>query len=399
MKLNYYLPLVLMSWSVIGMSQKNIKTYIFGHSLINHVSSIPDPELTTAPYWISQMANTAGNQYAMSGQWGQLMQHRDLNVQPNWGITGVDGAWDGDTETFPEVDFTGIIIMPSNFEQYQGPDINYEGGFDYSPIDATVDVFDWCVGQEPNINFYIYEHWPEMSGFVGGSMPPSPQEWIDYNDYLSGDYHQWFIDYHDALTAQFPNSCVSMIPVGPIISKLLLMSPYDQIDINDLYEDPDPHGRPTIYFLSAMITYMAMYEEQTPSTYQPPSGIILPVVANHYSSIRDFIWTELQDFNYTNGNSRSFCNAPVTTSTVDLTLRSSGITFHPNVCDDILIIQGELAGFDIEIIDSLGQIHDTIDNTTTQSSYDISGLPSGIYFLRIRNQTNNQLWIENIVKM
>ena len=394
-----FLLLIVMCWNFLGVAQKDIKTHIFGHSLINHVSSITSPELTTAPYWISQMANSAGHQYAMSGQWGQLMQHRDLNVQPQWGITGVDGAWDGDTQNFAEVDFTGVIIMPSNFEQYQGPDINYEGGFDYSPIDATIDVFDWCIGQEPNVNFYIYEHWPEMSNFIGGALPPTPQQWADYNAYLAGDYNQWFLDYHDALAAQFPNQCVSLIPVGPIISKLLLMSPYDQIDINDLYEDPDPHGRPTIYFLSAMITYMAMYEEQTPAAYQPPSSIILPVVVDNYSLIRDFIWTELQSFNYSDGSSRPFCNEPITTPSIDLTIDGSGITFHPTICDDILIIEGELSEFDIQIIDSLGQIHDTVDNSTNQSSYDISGLPAGIYFIRIRNQSNNQLWIENIVKM
>lgn len=399
MQLNFFFLTVLMSLCTLGASQKIVKTHIFGHSLINHVSSMTSPEFTTAPYWISQMTTSAGNQYEMSGQWGQLMQHRELNVQPQWGITGVDGAWDGDTQTFQDVDFTGILIMPSNFEQYQGPDINYEGGFDYSPIDATVDVFDWCIGQEPNINFYIYEHWPEMSNFLSGSLPPTPQEWVDYNDYLVGDYHQWFIEYHNALTTEFPNSCVAMIPVGPIISKLLLMSPYDQIEINDLYEDPDPHGRPTIYFLSAMTTYMAIYEEQTPANYQPPSGIILPIIVDNYISIRDFIWTELQSFIYDSGNSRSFCNAPVTTSVVDLTLDSSGITIHPTVCDDILIIQGELAGFEIEILDSLGQIHETIDNTTIQSAYDISSLPNGIYFLRIRNLTSNQLWIENIIKL
>jgi hypothetical protein len=398
MNQSLYILFILLYFSSQCHTQKEIKTHIFGHSLINHVSPITPPELTTTPYWINQFANAAGHQYAISGQWGQLMQHRELNVQPNWGIAGVPGAWDGNVQTFSDVDFSAVIIMPSNFEQYLPPDVNYEGGFDYSPIDATIDVFDWCLAEEPDLHFYIYEHWPEMSGFIAGTFPPTSQEWITYNDFLAGDYNQWFIEYHDALTLQYPNSCISMIPVGPIISKLLLMAPYDQIEINDLYEDPDPHGRPSIYFLAGMVTYMAMYEEQTPASYQVPTSDILPVIANNYSSIRDFIWTELQGFNYPTGNSRTFCS-PITTTTVDITVDNSGILFHPNPCDDILLIEGEMSGYDISIIDNAGQVYETINNSSNQSSFDVSGLPNGIYFIRIRSQSNDKIWVESLIKI
>ncbi len=384
---------------VIGHGQEEVKTHIFGHSLINHVSSINPPHLTTTPYWLSQFAEAAGNTYQMSGQWGQLHQHRDLNVQPNWGITDVEGAWDGDTQSFSDVGFEGIIIMPSNFEQYQAPHLNYEGGFQYSPISATETVFDWCIQQKSDIKLYIYEHWPEMSSYAPGGIPPSTTEWNNYNNYLQGGYHDWFIAYHDSLTASYPNSCISMIPVGPIISDILLSTPYDQIPLEDIYEDPDPHGHPNLYFLAGMITYMALYEEQTPANFTSDQTFIHPIIANNYNALRDLIWQELRDFDYADGTSRVFCDEPVTTSTADLTVDASGITFHPNPCDQLLVIEGELSRFHLQIIDSLGQVHHTLDNTGTESTFDISSLPSGVYFIRIQDRTYAQLWIENLVKM
>jgi len=66
-----------------------------------------------------------------------------------------------------------------------------------------------------------------------------------------------------------------MIPVGPIIAKIMDGPLADQILVTEFYEDDAPHGRPNLYFLAALITYAAIFDEPAPDTYpscSDPSG-------------------------------------------------------------------------------------------------------------------------------
>ena len=373
-----------------------IRTHIFGHSLINFVHPDDPPPFpnyqSAVPYWVSEFAAEADNQYELSGQWGQLHEHRLLNVQPNWGFSNVAGAWDGDIETFDEVDFTSIIIMPSNFEQYLSPTTNFDG-LDYSTVDATETVFNWCIAQEPNLNFFIYEHWTEMTS----NLLIDSTGWNAYNQTITGSYNDWFIDYQDAMITLYPNSCISMIPVGPIISEILTMAPYDQIPLTEIYVDADPHGTPNLYFLAGMITYMALYEEPAPSTYVPPTYLHAMIIAN-YNNLIDFIWQALQGFDNNDGDSRVFCTETSTSST-DLSLDVESITLLPNPCDDKVVISGLLSGYSIDILDANGQVHQSLNTTQSQIIINTASLPAGVYFLRIWNNSNSNLHIETMIKM
>ncbi|MEL6651289.1 MAG: T9SS type A sorting domain-containing protein [Bacteroidota bacterium] len=289
-------------------AQDTLRTYIFGHSLINHefqVNPTPSDE-TSVPHWFHFLATEAGRRYEVAGQYGFLSTHVNLPPLSNWGFDVVAPAWDDASETFGEAGIDNILTTPGNFIQYQAPDVDYFNQT-FSPIEATDSIFDWCNVQQDSLDLYIYENWPDMAGFLNNGFPPTPAEWAAYNADLNGNFHNWFLTYHDSMVARFPNQCVSMIPTGPLISSLLSQSPFDQIPVDSLYEDDAPHGRPTIYFLAALVTYMAMYEEQAPLTYTVPP-IIHSTIRNNYSTVVGQLWAGLQSFNFPNGDSRVFCS-------------------------------------------------------------------------------------------
>ncbi|WP_016955274.1 hypothetical protein [Catenovulum agarivorans] len=282
---------------------KNLKTYIFGHSLILHLTETDE---TTVPHWMHQMAVHSGDSFSVSGQYGFLLQHANLPPNAQWGFDQVPGAWDQDTgDTFADVDFNTVLLTAANFAQYKAASEPYDGDNpeQKSPLSATTEIVDWLRTQEPGIQVYIYENWPDM----GGTFPPSEQRLAEYHQQTlneqAGGFHRWWLDYHDQLVQSRPDANVKMIPVGPVIAKLLTQTALKDIPVDDLYEDNSPHGRATIYYLASLVTYMAMYQQKAPSDFVVPDSIHQLVHDNHQSTI-DFIWTELQQFNFASGSSR-----------------------------------------------------------------------------------------------
>lgn len=379
-----------------SLGQQNIRTFIFGHSLIHHeaqVNETPSQE-TSVPHWFVEFTKAAGHNYAVGGQYGFLPQHANVPPISQWGFDSVAGAWESDTEPFSDADFTNILITPGNFIQWQGPDVNYFGD-DISPLDATNTIINWTNTQEDDLKFYIYENWPDMGGYLNNGFPPTAEEWTNYNTYLQADFHDWFIEYHDSLIISQPNNCISMIPVGPIISKLLMTSPFNQIPIDSLYEDDAPHGRPTIYFLAALTTYMAMTEEVAPNYIAP--SIIHPIVGSNYQTVVNFIWDELHDFDKPMGNSRVFCS-PVT-ELVPISTDQITTQLFPNPAShSIQLVSGEPI-VSIEISDILGNTYHTSPVQNDKNSHiDIQHLPNGIYFVRVNFSKNSTVKVLRFTK-
>lgn len=284
----------------------DLKSFMFGHSLIDHRPPvIPTPSNeTTIPHWIYLLAQEAGHSYQAAGQYGFLPQHANLPPFSQWGYDIVPPAWDSDNEPFSAVGFNNVLITAGNFVQWQPSNEPYPGEGSTSPLSATLDIGDWVNQEAPNATIYIYENWPDMAPYLSNGFPPTTQEFANYNAYTIGDFHNWWIDYHDFVLAARPNLNVRMIPVGPILEELLTTT-LSQTPITELYEDDAPHGRATIYFLAGLVTYMAIYEEVAPATYNVPN-IVHEDVRNNYSSIVNTMWSELQNFNDENGDSRVF---------------------------------------------------------------------------------------------
>lgn len=376
-------------------AQKEVRSFIFGHSLIHHefqVNITPSQE-TSVPHWMHFLAEAGGNDYATSGQYGFLPQHANLPPIAQWGFDFVEGAWDSDNEPFSDADFSNILITPGNFIQWQPPFENYPNE-SISPISATQTIFDWCIQQEDSILFYVYENWPDMASYLNNGFPPSSSEWVNYNEYLNDDFHNWFLEYHDSLVLHFPNSCVKMIPVGSIISKLLFEEPFNQIPIDSLYEDDAPHGRPTIYFLAALTTYMTMYEELAPQSFLPPD-IIHPLVINNYEFVVNFIWDELNDFKDSEDNSKVFCNPLINTSQSNLG-DIQRLKLFPNPSSGKIQIHGNDTQYFIKIYDGSNRL---CNQFMTDSSliFNMEDYQNGLYFIKIFNKKLEFLAVQKML--
>lgn len=400
MKVKYIMLIIAchLFFFVDCIAQKDMRSFIFGHSLIHHefqVNPTPSQE-TSVPHWFYLLAVEADHTYAVGGQYGFLPQHANLPPFSQWGFDLVPGAWDSDNDPFAAAGFNNILITPGNFIQWQPPSENYPNE-NLSPLSATQTIFDWCIEQEEELNFYVYENWPDMAGFLNNDFPPSASEWEAYNSYLNGDFHNWFLEYYDALESSFPDACIRMIPVGPVISQLLMQSPYNQIPVSALYEDDAPHGQATIYFLAALTTYMTMYEEKAPSDYQVPA-IIHPLVVDNYQAIVDIIWEALNEFENQDGMSMAFCAAPVTTAVRILPEDEVKLILSPNPAKEYLIIDGNFDAHHVEIYDGTGRSRFSLQRMDQMNNrIKVSHLPNGVYHLVGRKGKQKILYRKQIL--
>lgn len=272
-----------------GRGSGELRTYIFGHSLINNNSGP-----SAIPYWLTQLARAGEKRFAFAGQYGFLWQHVD-NLPPTaqWQFNGAPSFWNHDTQSFAAANFNAVLLTPANFIQWQAPTI-VDRGASNSPVGNTLDIIDWVTAQEPGIDIYIYENWPDMSGYLAdGKFPPTKAEFAAYNAYTLGPFRDWWAAYDAALSKARPNVNIVSIPVGPTIAKMLTRTTLlSGIPVTDLYYDDAPHGTPTLYFLASLVTYAGMYETPPPRGFAVPRSIH-PVVRKNYADIVRFIAAEL----------------------------------------------------------------------------------------------------------
>lgn len=369
-------------FSIISAQSNSKRMFVFGHSLIDHrppLIATPSDE-TTVPHWMYLLAQASENDFAAGGQYGFLPQHANLPPIAQWGYDSVPGVWESDYEPFSAADINTILLTAGNFMQWQAPSMEYPSDPGITPVSATETVFDWVALQEDSVRYYIYENWPDMAPYLSAGFPPSANEFSTYNAFTINEFHDWWLEYHDALLASRPNLKVRMIPVGPIISRLMITVLSNQIPLTELYEDDAPHGRASLYFLASLATYMAVYEAKAPADFPIPS-IIHPNIATNYADIVDFIWTELQAFNLPNGDSRVFFN---TTTSNEESLTVEAIHAYPNPTADFLFLEKTQNIQKLYITDMYGRTRMTFtDKEATNARLDVRLLPTGVYFLNV----------------
>lgn len=372
---------------IICLSQLNaqittMKQYMFGHSLMVHsppVNPTPSDE-TTIPHWISVLSDEAGKNYAAAGQYGFLPQHRQLPPISQWGFDTVTPAWDDWLYDFDSANFNNVLITAGNFVQWQGPSVNYFSDT-VSPLSCTREINDWVKTEQPDCKIYIYENWPDMAGYLSSGFPPNPTEWSNYLTYLDGTFHDWWIEYHDSLLLQRPLDSFRMIPVGPILSTIWQTAPYNTIPMDSLFEDDAPHGRPTTYFLAALITYMATYQEIAPISYQAPS-LVHSTVRNNYNSLINLIWNELLSFNISGTtNSRVFYGSAPTTSINNN--NQEKLVLYPNPSNGKFYLSNNSYKV-VSITNILGEV---VNIAITNNEIDLTSQSNGVYFIKFNNNS------------
>ena len=85
-------------------------------------------------------------------------------------------------------------------------------------------------------------------------------------------------------------------------------------------------------------------------------------------------------------------------TTSNLEIQTGFIKLHPNPTNGIFIITGDFTNYSIQIIDVNGNVHQDLSNLTSPIEIDISNLPNGIYIVKVLNNNNNSLHLEQIIK-
>ena len=87
------------------------------------------------------------------------------------------------------------------------------------------------------------------------------------------------------------------MPVGPILVNSLRWGVLSNISFADLFEDNAPHGRPSVYFLAAVIQYVFITGERPPQfSLLPTIDVVLSSIVDSYEELLDFIVMEVETF-------------------------------------------------------------------------------------------------------
>ncbi len=89
----------------------------------------------------------------------------------------------------------------------------------------------------------------------------------------------------------------------------------------------------------------------------------------------------------------------VTTSIGDFGPKTGDLIFGPNPTGGIIEIQGEMNDVSVQILSANGTIYQNLSNLSYPLRIDISDLPNGLYFVKLVNALNSEIYIGRIVKM
>ena len=265
------------------------KVYVFGNSLINHVS---ETEKTSVPYWLGVMAKNNGRSFALDGQFGFLRNFsKDLPPRANWGFSSVPSAWTRSYRNFEDVGYDTILLNSANFIQYQPADRPYDGDNTdgASPLSATVSLLENVGAGKRAI---IYEGWAEMAPYLR-SFPPNDRRLRRYHNYNVADFHDWHTDFASQVQAALPDQSVVLLPVARILSRAFLETGLEEIPVTDLYSDDAPHGTASLYFLAAIPTYYALFGELPEPG--PFANEVHPLIAANFEGFTQIIQEEMPD--------------------------------------------------------------------------------------------------------
>ncbi|HKK88789.1 MAG TPA: T9SS type A sorting domain-containing protein, partial [Saprospiraceae bacterium] len=361
---------------------EDLGIFAFGHSLIDHRPprvQTPSDE-TTIFHWMSLLAEADDKNFSAGGKYGFLPQHAMLPPFSQWAYDIVDPVWESDEESFADSKISTVLITAGNFMQWQGPGEEYPSDPGVTPISATETIVDWVLDQDPEYRIYIYENWPDMSPFLSNGFPPDRTELDAYADYTRGDFHEWWIQYQDALLQSRPAAEVRMIPVGPILHEIFDAFVPRDVDLQEFYEDDAPHGRASLYFMAAMISYSAICQKPLPGNFNPPT-IIHSSIRDNYAGIAQLIWEELMDFNDATGKSRVFFQ---TTSSEDIH-HGIELTLFPNPTNGMISIVNERPEINLRVYDQSGHLRLERDLASGRTALQLP-LSSGVYLLEFSDE-------------
>ncbi|SFD71631.1 calcium-binding protein [Roseivivax sediminis] len=274
--------------------------YVWGNSLVHH----PEQDRTNVPYWLGRLAAAEGRGIALDGQWTFLREVAEAEMAPQWGFDGVEKVGAADPGAYD-----AIVITPTNFIQYQSPEAEYDGA-EGSPLSVTLSLLDRMREVAPEAAYLIFEGWADMGDY---GYPPGWWAERRYHGFNRGDYHDWYVDYVEALRAARPEARITLIPVAPILSEIIT-GPLSDMEAEDFYLDDAPHGTQETYFLAALVTHAVLNDGPPPETFELPETLA-PELRAAYPQIRALVWDRVQEMSDLAAAARSAVVAPAGSAT------------------------------------------------------------------------------------
>ncbi|MDA5558623.1 calcium-binding protein [Shimia sp. MMG029] len=266
------------------------RIYVYGNSLVHHLT---DSDETTVPHWMAVLAEAAGTELRLDGQWGFLRDFAESGrPSANWRLQDVERAWTRAYRNFGDVGWDTVLITPANFIQYRAPELPYEDSnpSNASPLSATLAVIDNIEGRLQDaapVRYAIYEGWAYMGNQID-SFPPDAEQMVRYLRHNTGAYRDWFDTYMAQLRAARPEVQIDLVPVATVLTQLLDGGVLEGIPSDVLFTDDAPHGTATLYLLAGAITYVTLFEAELPLAVALPATID-PDVRTYWEAVRDEI--------------------------------------------------------------------------------------------------------------
>jgi hypothetical protein len=400
----------------ILLGQTTTSTYYFAHSLIWHEKSTNNQ--ANIPFWLAELEIAAGDVCLTSGKFaaGQFgagalppTQTWSFNYQnDNHGSALTPGS------NYVAGDHDNTVLTYMNWE------LIYDwGGNIGSRIPQTVSkakdsiatIFNWLNTNDPGINLYLYECWPKMeTNYIMNSQnwtsttgnPPNSTQWDSYTQLALGHQHNFYTELQDSLITNSGISNTKVIPSSVICAKLWQPGGLLQdFTAADLFVDAGPHGKPSAYFLAAMIVYAAQHKMAPTKPFNSHAQIDQRIL-DRFSQISTFIMSELTAFNFPNNSSRVWDNV-ITNVEMPMQLNEPKIMVYPNPASKQITIDygsnySTMNGYTLKITNSLNQIVYTTSINTPTTTVDLSTLTgSGIYFVQLMNGSSQTIDNKKIV--
>ena len=339
----------------------------------------------------------------------QSLSDDDPSVLFSWAYQSIPGAplrWHWDRKN--AMDF---LENPPQFYAFYNADNGLPAGsYDVLVLTESVprywDIIDesyayadsftnYALNFNPDIRIYLYEDWHcILSGTPTGCAYD-----IDSNPWrqrLTDDLSMWE-SVVDTLNRRYPlQNPICLIPGGQGLAAM-----YDSIQtgtvpgissMSDLFSD-DIHLNDSGKYYIACI-HFAMIHGKSPEglTNQlqhwwggdlgaPPADLAL--------KMQQMAWETVLRY-------PKSCVTNTTSASIEL--GSEEITIFPNPSENVFRIHGMMESYSLEIINDAGEVFRTMNNVGVEANIYLHALPSGMYFVKIQNKSNEVIAIQKILK-
>lgn len=380
------------------LGQTTTSTYYYAHSLIWHKKETNSQ--ANIPFWLAELEKAAGDKCLTSGK--HVAIHWDppsAKIPPphSWSFS-FSNHGSAMTPNGPYVagKHDHVVLTYMNWE------IIYDWGASiglrnpntiHKATDSIAVIFSWLNKNDPGIFLNLYECWPkiEKNYIMGGQdwslstgNAPSSAQWVKYLNYATGNSNGFWKDLQDSLIKKAGIVNTKLIPSSMICAKLWRQGGLlSDMPVDSIFEDLGPHGKPSSYFLTAMIVYSAQHKKPPVKPFASHPQIDQRIL-DRFSSIGSFIMSELRAFNFQNGDSRVWGNLQ-TGIEEPRQLDENNIKIYPNPVKGVINIRadGKLIGSVYSIYDNTGRVVLTGKLKAEITTIELANLSGGLYMFGV----------------